>query len=194
MARALSGEDILNHPVVRKHPITLMAYPGLNRMTNIDQLFGNNTAAIVLYNVRQKNDGHWVLLIKHLPNCRECTQYRSNYGPDGQKCAQGVIEFFDPYGSPIDFVLQMQDATKRRVLDQPTARLSRLLGQSPYCIVYNDRPVQKQGPAIETCGHHCLARLSMRHMDVDKYVELMRAASHGNVDHLVSQLYDSPLV
>lgn len=187
---ALSGDDILNHPVTKKYPVNIISYPELSHVRDVDELFGpENRAVILLYNVRKCGDGHWVLLLRHLPTCRACTLHRSNYGPDGRKCQAGVVEFFDPYGSSIDFVLSLQDPARRARLKQREYVLSHLLGSSPYCIVYNDQQLQRKHNSVETCGHHCLARLRMRHCDVDTYSQLLRAAGN-DPDVTVTEMYN----
>lgn len=185
---ALSGEDILNHAVVRKYPVRLVDYSDLQGMNSIEDLFQDYTAVVLLYNVKALGNGHWVLLIKHKKDCDNCTKFGSNRGPNGKICSPGVIEFFDPYGKAIDYILGFQSPSKRRALQQTTSKLSHLLGSSPYCIVYNDQPLQKKGPRIETCGHHCLARLRLRHLDVDDYADLIRRAG-PDPDLTVSQMY-----
>ena len=187
MAQPLSNQDILEHPVARKNNIRLVTYPELMQMTNIEQLFQGRTVVVLLYNVIAPGNGHWVLLIKHVPECGECTKYGSNRAP-GKHCPDGVIEFFDSYGSKIDWVLSIQNKHKRRHLNQPETRLSHLLGKSPYCIVYNDQQVQKKGGNIVTCGHHCLARLRLRHLDVDDYIKTLKAAG-PDPDDTVLQMY-----
>lgn len=171
MAKALTDSDILEHPIVRDNPVKVVQYPDIMNMTNIEQLFGTHTAVIVLYNVISRGNGHWVLLIKHKKDCAPCTYYGSNRDSRGRRCDPGVIEFFDPYGNGIDFVLSIQDPSKRARLGQTSAKLSHLLGMSQYCVVYNDQRLQVASPKIQTCGHHCLARLSLRHLEVDDYAK-----------------------
>ena len=185
----LSSDDILNHPLLAKYPVNVIGYSELNRFRTIDQLFGGKTVVILLYNTKSVGNGHWVILIKHVPECNECTRNGSNFGPTGKRkdCPRGVIEYFDSYGSSIDFILSLQDRAKRFRLNQATAKLSHLLGNSPYCIVCNDQVLQREGAAVETCGYHCLARLRHRHLDVDDYVRRLLAT--GNPDKAVVDMY-----
>jgi hypothetical protein len=189
----LSGDEIKRHPIAHKYPFNLVEYSQLNRVRTIDQLFGDKSAVILLYNTVAVGNGHWILLIKHVPDCAQCTRHGSNFGPGGTRgeCPHGVIEYFDPYGSSIDFVLSLQDRRKRFELKQSTAKLSHLLGESPYCIVYNDQALQSRGQSVETCGHHCLARLRNRHLDVDEYAKKLRAM--GKPDKVVVQMYHQPV-
>jgi hypothetical protein len=191
-AAALTDEDILNHPVVLRDPVNLVQYPDLKHMRSLDEVFRGKKAAIILYNVVAKGNGHWILLVKHKPDCELCTRFGSNRDQNGHKCPHGVIEYFDPYGNPADMMISVQCPSRRRALDQEHCYLSKLMAKSDYCIIFNDQIVQSKRRTIETCGHHVLARLRLRHLQVDDYVATLRAQG-PNMDRTVVRMYNEEI-
>lgn len=97
------------------------------------------------------------------------------------KTGENAVELFDPYG----------DYTDDFIGDKRVRWLTKLLAESDYDVVMNDRPLQSESRSIATCGRHCAARLRMwmeRKTSLDDYCSLMEKNKGEDPDKLVTML------
>ena len=123
----------------------ILKYDQLSRYNNISDVLYPYNNFILLYQNEKLNSGHWVCVLKN----RDC------------------IEFFDPYGLFIDE--QMNFLNYKQPL-----YLSKLLLDSGYKIIYNNKRFQEFGSDVNTCGRHVLIRLICRHLNLKQYQDLYK--------------------
>ena len=118
------------------------------------------------------NKGHWTLL--------------SRYG--------NTVEFFCSYGSKVDEPLGWIPCSLRKPLHQCKPYMSNLLNQSPFEVVYNPVAYQGEGGDVNSCGRHCVLRLStLLHDDyrLPQYYDFLRELhrkSGATYDEIVATL------
>ena len=135
-------------------------YSDFASFPDIDSALGSDGSCVFLY-LTSRMYGHWVAVFR-----------RGN-----------TIEVFDSLGFVPDDELQFVPLRLRKRLGENQPYLSRLLDASPYTIHYNDWKLQKDSPAIATCGRHCIVRLAFREMGADSYAQMLLKS--GNPDKLV---------
>ncbi len=138
METLLSDQDVLSLIGGKAKMVT---YPEINHFQTLDDLFGNDDKIIILYvNTVKGNDvsGHWTLLTRRRV---------------GRKT---IYEFMDSYGLMPDDQLKHYSKQWRRQSGQDRKILTELLYQcslQPNCEVhYNELPMQRDNPNINTCG------------------------------------------
>lgn len=161
MNSALSGQDILD---LTNNETNIMTYPDLQKYKNIDEVLGKHGACVILYLTKSQNFGHWVCIIKQ-PN--------------------NTLEFFDSYGLPTDSELGFVSKEKRNYLNQNMPYLSKLLYNSKYNVIYNDRKIQKYAKDISTCGRHVICRINNRDIDIDDYCKILKSFKPHTPDYIV---------
>ena len=150
MAYSLTEDDI------RKllPGIKIFAYPELHDYDHIDEVFDRKGRALMLYLTENEHTGHWICMLK-----------KGN-----------EIEYFDPYGDyGPDEEAEWLPPSKLRELDQDEPRLSQLIKQSGYKVKKNPYAFQKDKMDINTCGRHCVTRLTLQNLPLDKYEKLVTA-------------------
>jgi hypothetical protein len=145
------GDDDLSRIVPKANIFT---YPYLKNVKHIDEIFGDDGQAIMLYLTENEHTGHWVGLLRKNDH----------------------IEFFDPYGEKPDDELKWISRDKREELDQDKPLLSKLLRQSELPVVYNKVKFQKDGNNIETCGRHVATRLLHKDLSLPEYAEMIKGS------------------
>jgi hypothetical protein len=154
--RRLLGDDI-----------SIMTYPELKHIKNIDDCFDSKGRCIILYLTESENSGHWTALLK-----------RGNH-----------IEFFDPYGSSPEGVRKEIAPEQREALDETQPYLQNLLKGSAYSVSYNHNPFQIDKPGINTCGRHCVTRLAHGDLPLDKYKALIKNSGQSPDDFVTDYTY-----
>lgn len=157
-----SSEDILN---AVDGETKIVKYCDIHKFRNIDELLRPYNSVVILYQTKP-NYGHWVCL--HLNN--------------------GILEFFDPYGKIIDSQLEHIDPNFRKVSYQDFPYLSKLMLDSPYKLIYNKAPLQKQNSSVSSCGRHCAMRLILRDMPLLEYQNILLSKGGNNPDDKVTYL------
>ncbi len=149
----LTGRDILNYV-----DCTMLLYEDLFKYKNIDSLLEKKPIVILYPTYMNESDsahhGHWVCLWLY----------------------NGVVNFFDSYGYPIDKQLDWN-----RIID--LKYLSHLLSKSKYDIEYNDDKFQ--GPKSEVCGYYVIARLSLQKLSHDEFYRLFKKGKDFTSDEMV---------
>ena len=116
----------------------------MDRYNSINDLLTEpNDMAFVLQE-SQHNQGHWVLLLRY----------------------NNIVEFFDSYGKPIDFELSFIPRSILNLLHENNKPLSRMFrnkdkGQT---VIYNKEKLQRDSPAIDTCGRWAILRAKLNQM------------------------------
>lgn len=150
---ALSNQDIQQ---ILQPDTNILTYPDLSTMTTIDECFDGLGRCILLYLTESPTSGHWVSMIKHDDD--------------------GTIEYFDPYGKPVEEPLHWVGRGKNMLLRQQPGILKRLLKDSGYKVIYNTTPYQKDGKDISTCGRHCVSRLVLKDYSIDDYKDIIKSS------------------
>jgi hypothetical protein len=151
----------------------VITYPEIGSITTLDDLFKGRDKVIILYlNDIDGSDfvGHWVLLIRKWKGKKE------------------LIEFYDSYSNEIDEFFDETPDFKRKELGQDKGHLSRLLYN--HClrsgwkvdIIYNEIPVQKMSPDINTCGRWVGLRGHFSSIPLDDYQEEFKKLKREGYD------------
>lgn len=136
------------------HTKVYLYYPDLYQVRNLDDLFDSKGRAVILYLTRSPSEGHWTCLIKK-----------------GK-----TIEYFDPYGGYLpDTERSWIPKSTLRSLHEDKPRLSQLIQQSGYKLIYNPYGYQSEGRGISTCGRHCVARLYFYRLSEPQYKKLIES-------------------
>jgi hypothetical protein len=172
LRRQKKADEVREYPLsegdIKKMIPTLkiISYTDLLKANNIDDVLDEKGRLMLLYLTQSELMGHWVCLLKRR----------------GTK----IIEYFDPYGNygPDDESVWLTPQ-KLKELGQDTFHLSKLLDNSPYKVISNAYPFQKDKTDMNTCGRHCTTRLYLKHLSLPKYIKMIKE-SGLNADDFVS--------
>lgn len=151
----------------------VLTYPEIGNFTTVDQLFNGRSKVIILY-LNEKNGedyvGHWVLLIRKWKGRME------------------LIEFYDSYSNEIDEFFDETPEFKRRQLGQDKGHLSRILYN--HClysnhkveVIYNEIPVQRVNPNVNTCGRWVGLRGHFSDIPLDDYQKVFKKLKREGYD------------
>lgn len=141
----------------------IVVYGDIHKYRTIDELINPYGCCFLLYESEPKW-GHWCLVFMR---------------------DDGILEFFDPYGTIIDDQLDDIDKNFREKTNQNYPYLTKLLYECPYQIEYNDYQFQRRSRNIKTCGRWCICRWICKSLTLEefKYYFLKK---HG--DELVTYL------
>jgi hypothetical protein len=145
----LTGENI-DHILFGK--VNIIPYHELTKYFHIDELFKNSNAVVLVYE-EKKNSGHYCALLKH---------------------DDGLIEFFDPYGTPhIDDELEFSTFNRGFIGGINSGhKISELLKRDNKKFIVNHYKFQKDAININTCGRWCCGRIRMGHLDLQTFARL----------------------
>lgn len=144
---ALSDKEVLD---IVKNRANIVLYPNIYKYDSIDELLGENNAAIILFE-SEPNFGHWVLVFRENDN----------------------LEFFNSYGGYPDDSLKHIDKQFRKKTHQDKPYLSYLFMKSPYNLHFNNYKFQKHKSNIKTCGRHAAIRLLFKNLNIDEYKNML---------------------
>ena len=154
--RSLSGKEMLKlNPDAR-----LLKYTDLYKYDNIEDVFRDKKKVIILYLLQNDYCGHWVCL------------FLNHKG----------INYYDSYGVPYDYQLDILTPEKRKQLNEEKDYLSKLL--EPYPVYYNE--ITYQGKGTETCGCFVTHRLHNYNLTDSEYLEGFRQHNIKNPDKFVA--------
>ena len=160
------GDDDINK--ILEPDTHIFTYPYLKQVKDIDEIFDPYGRAMMLYLTENKNTGHWVCLIRR---------------PD-------EIEFFDPYGEPVDKQLTWVGKGKRTQLEQDRPLLSKLLREKGVDVVCNKTKFQLVDDDVATCGRHCVIRLLFKDLPLPKYAEMIKKSGMTPDEFVTRKTYD----
>jgi len=160
------GDDDINK--ILEPDTHIFTYPYLKQVKDIDEIFDPYGRAMMLYLTENANTGHWVCLIRR---------------PD-------EIEFFDPYGEPVDKQLTWVGKGKRMELEQERPLLSKLLREKGLPVVYNKTKFQAKDDDVATCGRHCVIRLLFKDLPLPKYAEMIKKSGMTPDEFVTRKTYD----
>lgn len=147
----------------------IFRYPELKGMSSIEDAFDKYGRAMMLYLTEDANTGHWVCMLKH----------------------GNVIEYFDPYGGyKPDDERKWLSPQKLEELGEDEPVLTHMLKN--YKVRSNPYKLQaesERGKAINTCGRHCVTRLMLGHLPIDKYAALIKSSGVSPDDFVTSFTY-----
>jgi hypothetical protein len=150
--KALSGTELQE---ALNHCVNVVAYHELEGIHNLDQIMtlpnGYRSKACVILYESSYNNGHYTCLLEY---------------PD-------YWLFFDPYGSKkIDEELEYSTFD-----DNQRVHLLDLLRSQRKPFKTSMEQYQKDGPGINTCGRHCIARIKMHDLTEQEYKNVMKGNS-----------------
>lgn len=156
MFKPTSGEDLR---YMTGGDVNIIVYEDLLNYNSLDDLLGDNGAAIILYpNPGNSKVGHWC-----------CLFLQPGTFPQ-------ILQFFDSYGVCVDEELDdynndKNNIHKRRKLPP---KLIELILDTPYAdsFRYNEYPLQSLDIATNTCGLWCVWRLKNRSCTEDQFKKL----------------------
>lgn len=163
MDESLSNFDIFN---ILDGKANIMTYNELTDYENLWDAMGKYKSVIILYESKF-NYGHWVCVFER---------------PDGN------LEFFNSYGGLPDDSLKKIDSYFRIILNQQIPHLTRLLYLTKRKIEYNDYQLQEYNGDIRTCGKWVCARLLMRNININYFIEIFKKNIYYKPDELVTLL------
>lgn len=138
----------------------LLKYTDLYKYHTIQQLFGKHKKVIILYLIQGKSSGHWTCLFKN----------------------KNGMNFFDSYGVPVDYEMELLTPLKRKQLNQEQNYLKHLLKQER--VIFNNITYQDRGTA--TCGCFVSHRLFYSPLSDYQYFNIF-LRSGQDPDDLVSR-------
>ena len=128
----------------------VIEYGELAKYRSIDSAIGPHGALVVLYETRESY-GHWCAIMR---------------------VDELTLEFFDPYGFPMDRELQMINPYFREVSGQDRPHLSYLVAHSQYDLIQNGRPLQRFAKDTNTCGRWVGLRIALRRLPLKQFIRL----------------------
>ena len=170
LSKLLSDKEVLK---IAGPGSSLVEYPALARLNNIDQLFARSKKIILLY-VHEMDEnnvvGHYCTLIDHGNN----------------------IEFNDSYGLRPDDIIIKKSKNDRVNTGQTRNYLSKLLYESRLPINYNEYKFQSNKPNVAVCGYYAGLRCRYSDIPLKSYQNIFRTLKklHINTDQFVKQLGD----
>jgi hypothetical protein len=159
---SLSDNELLE---LVSNKANLLTYTEVSKINTMDELLGPYGACIILY-LSKHNYGHWCCIFL---------------------VGSNELEFFDPYGTYIDFQLKHIPEYFRKVSGQMCPHLSCLMINSPYLLSYNEYKFQKHEKDISTCGRHVAIRLILRKLDLESYKDFI-TSTPNDPDYVVTML------
>lgn len=144
--------------LMRCAPFQCMLYINLNNYQNLIEAFKGKKALLLLYETKGPEFGHWVTLLRR---------------------PHGCIEYFDPYGHGIDWVIN----TGRWYYGKNTglSPLARKL-RGIRCFQVNRMSHQRKSPLVNTCGAWCYVRWKYRHLSLEQFNRWMHGLRMRGVD------------
>ena len=125
----MSNDDI--HKYLKG--IDILTYADLSKLENITEVLPNDKCAFVLLAEREKNNGHWIAIVR----------------------IKKKLIYFDPLGYRVDKFLQWTPVQLRKSLQQDVPHLTALFNQAVddgFTVVFNEFQYQDREMNASTCG------------------------------------------
>jgi len=156
IGRALSNYDIDNWLVKNNKRCAFSSYDTLNSDMDLNELFKGYDSLILLYNIQGQNAGHWCALL-----------YKN----------KNIVEFFDPYASPLDYNLKYSSNKFPVITDI-------LLKNGIKNVIFNNMQVQRMDNNVSTCGRWCALRVFFKNLSLEQFQNALVKSGYP------SKLYD----
>lgn len=128
--------------------VPILTYPELKNYRHIDEILDKKGRAVILYLTESPTSGHWVGLLRR-----------------GK-----TIEFFDPYGNPVDTQQEkLGEGIPNKEFGQDMPILRELLAGSGYKVIQNRHPFQRDSKDINTCGRWVISRLAASELSLPEF-------------------------
>jgi hypothetical protein len=144
--------------------VKIVKYADIRKMNNIDELLQPYGRTVILFETKP-NYGHYT-----------CIMYI--YPKNKQK-----ILFHDSYGMFPENQLNYIPYSMKNMTNQERNYLLELLYNQPLDIHYNTYRLQKLENGVNTCGRHCIIRMSDDTLDENQFNKVMRETEY-NPDEL----------
>lgn len=148
--------------------ISIMTYPELKFIKNIDDCFDDKGRCILLFLTENEHSGHWTALLK----------------------SQAGILFFDPYGEAPDAQKKGIPASQLQALDETQPYLTNLLRASGHKVTYSHIKFQKDKVGINTCGRWCIARCLFANKSDAEFKNMITKSGLSNDDFVAALVAD----
>jgi hypothetical protein len=159
-----TNEDLLN---LTDNKYKIYKYHDLRIYNNVNEILGHYGGAIILFQNKSENSGHWVCIFKK---------------------DSSTLYFFDSYGLKPDDELQYSQYNLRIHRGKQVPHLTHLLNTSNYTIEYNKTKFQEMLSHTNTCGRHIATRLNMRKLNEEEYKKFLMDNKYYNPDFWVTVL------
>lgn len=150
---ALSDADLLDK---MQHQANLVTYPEIAEYRTLDELLGPYNVCFILY-LWKPGMGHWCCITRH----------------------GNLVEFFDPYGEPIDSCLEQIPEPYRTESGQKLPMLSYLMRESKYKLSYNEYQFQELDEDVSSCGRWTILRGLLKDLTLEQFRKLF-LDEHGD--------------
>ena len=159
-AKVYISEDDIEFFLGREAREKVIKYSDLEEYKTIEELLPENIDYVIILIESSYNSGHWVLLLR-------------NYS---------TIEYFNSYGSPISFEIDLNSERLNDSLDQNVKYLNILLTKAlkRFKIVYNRKDFQKMDDNIATCGKWIILRVILflkNRMNIHQFINFVDKAT-----------------
>lgn len=157
----LSGDDLM-----KICPAPIIRVSQLNKYNSIGDMLGMYNYCYLLYEVKP-HVGHWCALVLN----------------------GNLLEFFDPYGKPIDSQLEFIPEQFAHSSGQDKKILTQLMIESPYELSYNEFSFQRWDKNTKDCGRWCAMRCLLAKMPLEDFNHLfLDGYESGGSDYIISLL------
>lgn len=170
LKESLSDEDIKQFFNDR---INIIKYSELKNVHSLDQILRDYGRAIILFEIKGLNNGHWTLL-------QSCKDKKTN---------TPYILFFDSYGYKPENELNYIATNIKLMTDQSHGLLLKLLYNQPLVVRYNNLRLQKLAKNINTCGKYCCVKGKYPFLNENEFAEILRSTSYSP-DELICLIYE----
>lgn len=136
----------------------VLTYPELRGYHSLEQLMRPHDAVIILY-MSKPHYGHW-------------TAFMRQHDAKGDEW----LEFFDPYGKPMDSQLSTIDPQFARESHQDQPWLTNLVEDSPLRnkLFWNKTKLQHASNSISTCGRWAALRVGLRNWPLKLFINVFQ--------------------
>lgn len=164
----LSNTDIEDY---LKNNVAIVKYSDLDNFKDIDDVFKKSDNVVILYELSNINNGHWVCMRRDKKN--------------------NIIYYYDSYGDVIEDELKHATDKAKDLVDLSKGKLLNKLFNSDYTIDYNNVKFQKNNS--NACGKYACVFLDSK-MSVDdfnNYIISMCKDFNKTPDDIINLIYNS---
>ena len=161
---ALSGTDLRN---ITNGKTNIMRYSDLMKYNNIDDVLGEYSAVILLYQTANRDFGHYAALFKDAKH-------------------KNVLVFYDSLGIGLDDELNFSKFNQKNMDNKIVKHLTDLIANSNYKVDNNKIQMQKNSRDDNTCGRYAGLRVRLRNLSNREFNYILKSNQHYDPDFWVS--------